>query len=57
MTDSSAKWVDFLRNQTVSGRRGISHGDIIDLMREDIDGFDVREFYVSLVKDLKDRGY
>ena len=57
VTLSSAKWGDFLGNQTVSGRRGISHGDIIDLMREDIDGFDVREFYVSLVKDLKDRGY
>ena len=50
VTLSSAKWGDFLGNQTVSGRRGISHGDIIDLMREDIDGFDVREFYVSLVK-------
>ena len=37
--------------------RGISHGDIIDLNRENIDGFDVREFYVQLVNDLKVRGF
>ncbi|MBQ7872039.1 MAG: triacylglycerol lipase, partial [Oscillospiraceae bacterium] len=36
--------------------QGISHGDMIDLNRENIDGFDVREFYVSLVSELKDRG-
>ena len=40
-----------------SGKRGISHGDMIDLNRENIPGFDVREFYVQLVKDLKDRGF
>lgn len=38
------------------GNRGISHGDMIDLNREDIEGFDVREFYVCLVEDLKSRG-
>ena len=38
------------------GLRGISHGDMIDLNREDIPGFDVREFYVQLVADLKNRG-
>ena len=37
--------------------RGISHGDMIDLNRENISGFDVREFYVDLVRDLKDRGF
>ena len=39
------------------GKRGISHGDIIDLNRENIRGFDVREFYVKLVSDLKDKGF
>lgn len=39
------------------GDRGISHGDMIDLNRENIDGFDVREFYVKLVNDLKLRGF
>lgn len=43
--------------QTVSGSRGISHGDMIDLNRENIEEFDVREFYVDLVSDLKARGF
>jgi len=37
-------------------KRGISHGDIIDLNRENFKGFDVREFYVNLVNDLKNKG-
>ncbi len=36
--------------------RGISHGDMIDLNRENIEDFDVREFYIGLVKELKERG-
>ena len=36
--------------------RGISHGDVIDLNRENIKGYDVREFYVQLVNDLKKKG-
>ena len=43
----------FIENK---GRRGISHGDVIDLFRENIDGYDVREFYVGIVKNLKERG-
>lgn len=41
----------------VQGSRGISHGDMIDLNRENIDAFDVREFYVQLVADLKKKGF
>ena len=37
-------------------KRGISHGDMIDLNRENIEGFDVREFYVGLVSELKAKG-
>ena len=44
----------FLENK--KSKRGISHGDMIDLNRENIDGFDVREFYVQLVADLKKQG-
>ena len=44
----------FLENKKQT--RGISHGDMIDLNRENIDGFDVREFYVGLVSDLKEKG-
>lgn len=43
----------FLQTQ---GKRGISHGDMIDLNRENIRGFDVREFYVQLVYGLKNDG-
>ncbi len=39
------------------GKRGVSHGDVIDLNRENIPGFDVREFYVDLVHDLKERDF
>ena len=39
------------------GKRGISHGDAIDLFRENIKDFDVREFYVDIVKKLKEQGF
>ena len=41
---------------TTKGKRCISHGDMIDLNRENIRDFDVRRFYVELVNDLKKRG-
>lgn len=53
----SAKWGSRCKVLTVQGKRGISHADVIDLNRENIDGFDVREFYVDLVKELKAMGY
>jgi triacylglycerol lipase len=39
------------------GKRGISHGDVIDLNRENIKGFDVRAFYTELVAELKEKGF
>lgn len=39
------------------GNRGITHADIIDLNKENIPGFDVREFYSDILKDLKRRGF
>ncbi|MCP1109854.1 esterase/lipase family protein [Ohessyouella blattaphilus] len=54
---TSAKWGEYLGDVVVSGRRGISHGDMIDLFRENIAGFEVRNFYVDLIKDLKSKGY
>lgn len=44
-----------LRNNKTE--RGISHADVIDLNRDNIDGFDVREFYVQLVNELKEKGF
>lgn len=52
----SMKWGERFRMLTASGRRGISHGDMIDLNRQNFRGFDVREFYVELVRDLKGEG-
>lgn len=37
--------------------KGISHGDMIDLKRANIRDFDVREFYVQLVSDLREKGF
>lgn len=42
---------------TPKGKRGISHMDVIDLSLRDLPDFDVREFYVELVSDLKNRGF
>ena len=53
----SAKWGERFTLLEPQGKRGISHGDVVDLNRENIRGFDVREFYVKLAADLKSRGY
>ena len=53
----SAKWGTKFTLLEPAGKRGITHGDVVDLNRENIPVFDVREFYVNLVADLKNRGY
>lgn len=55
--ENSFPWGSNYTYLTVKGRRGISHGDMIDLNRENIEEFDVREFYVQLVHDLKKKGF
>ncbi len=53
----SMKWgVKFIFAEP-KGKRGITHGDIIDLNRENIKDFDIREFYVRLVSDLRSKGF
>lgn len=37
--------------------RGISHGDMIDLNRQNLKGLDIREFYVQLVSGLREKGF
>lgn len=54
--EASFAWGEKFELLVNEGLRGISHGDVIDLNRKDIPGFDVREFYVQLVADLKNRG-
>lgn len=56
VTVESSKHGDFLGCYSTKGRRGVSHGDMIDLMRENIHEFDVCEFYVNIVKALKSKG-
>lgn len=53
----SAKWGSRFTLLEPQGKRGISHGDVVDLNRENLPGFDVREFYVALVSSLKERGF
>ncbi|WP_051524516.1 esterase/lipase family protein [Pseudobutyrivibrio sp. MD2005] len=55
--EKSFPWGENYKMLTVKGNRGISHGDMIDLNRENLPEFDVREFYVQLVADLKNKGY
>lgn len=54
--EESFPWGENYTFLQVAGNRGISHGDIIDLNRENIREFDVREFYVQLVAELKRKG-
>ena len=53
---TSAQWGEF-RELISTKRQGVSHGDMIDLMRRNIKGFDVSEFYVKLFEDLKNKGF
>lgn len=55
--EKSFEWGESYRYITVKGKRGVSHGDMIDLNRENFKEFDVREFFVELVSELKKKGY
>lgn len=57
VSEESFPWGSDYKFLTVKGNRGISHGDMIDLNRENLPEFDVREFYVNLVLGLKNKGY
>ena len=56
VSETSFKFGEDYTLLTPGGLRGISHGDMIDLNRENIKGFDVREFYVGLVGGLREKG-
>lgn len=57
VSKESFAWGKSFQFLTVKGNKGISHGDMIDLNRENLPEFDVREFYVQLVSDLRKKGY
>ncbi len=54
---SSAKWGSSFTYLESSSPDGVSHADVIDLMRHDKPDLDIREFYVGLVSDLKNKGF
>jgi triacylglycerol lipase len=53
----SSKWGEFKGVLSTNHSRGISHGDTIDLRRNDYDGFDAREKYIEIVSELKNMGF
>lgn len=57
VSESSFSWGQKYTLLEPTGKEGISHGDMIDLSRMNIEGFDVREFYVELVSELKNKGF
>ena len=57
VTEESAKWGNFKGVYETKYIRGISHGDTIDLKREDYRGYDPREEYVKMVAELKEMGF
>ena len=55
--EKSFSWGERYEFINPGGSRGVSHGDMIDLNQENFDSFDVREFYVQLVHELKEKGF
>ncbi len=53
----SAKWGEFRGVLRSTTKRGVSHGDLVDMHREDYAGFNVLDTYIKIVADLKDRGF
>lgn len=52
----SFRWGDEFKLLTSPSPVGISHCDMTDLNRTNLPDFDVREFYVQMVADLKEKG-
>jgi len=52
----SMEWGNFLGVLAPAGRKGICHVDMVDRLKRSIPGFDVCEFYIRLVRGLKEKG-
>lgn len=52
----SAGWGELL-GVISTKKQGVSHADMIDLTRQNRKGFDVLEFYVKLLEELKKKGF
>ena len=54
---TSAAWGERCIRLDTPAPEGISHADMIDMSRHNRPDFDVCEWYVELVSDLKSRGF
>jgi triacylglycerol lipase len=52
----SAKWGDFKGVITGKKLRGVSHSDVVDMWRMNLSGFDIREIYLKIIRDLESEG-
>ena len=57
VSENSFRWGQKYTLLESDKKRGISHADVTDLTRQNLVNFDVREFYVELVRDLKAQGF
>ena len=64
VTVESAKWTNFRGVLRGAGYRGVSHADVADLRRTDLEidpslngATTIRGFYVNMVTELKSKGY
>ena len=57
VTVEASKWGDRFIYLESKETDGVSHADVIDLFRHDKKDLDIREFYVGLVSDLKEKGF
>jgi triacylglycerol lipase len=53
----SARWTNFRGVVTTRGCFGISHGGIIDLYRVNYKGVDIPGFYLTIVRELAEKGF
>ncbi len=57
VTITSAQWGENFIVLSSKAPDGVSHADVIDLMRHDKPDLDIREFYVGLVSSLREKGF
>lgn len=57
VSETSFPWGERYTLLTPKRKQGISHCDITDLNRRNLKDFDIREFYVQMVSDLRQRGF
>ena len=52
----SAKWGRY-RGEMNAGKRGLSHADEVDALRMNVKGYDIRRFFIEVVRELKEMGF